>query len=55
MSQRIELWQLNHDDQDMLWINNHCPKCGSRIIEKVINEDYITWECDRCDVLFSVE
>lgn len=55
MSQRIELWQLNHDDQDMLWINNQCPKCGSRIIERASTENYITWFCKFCDVAYWIE
>jgi ribosomal protein L37AE/L43A len=55
MSQRIELWQLSHDDQDKLYINNVCPRCESKIIDRVMNEDYATWFCDKCVVAYWVE
>lgn len=55
MTQIIELWQLNHDDQDMLWINNKCPMCDARIVERASSEDRITWNCEACDVIYIVE
>lgn len=55
MSQRIELWELSHDDQDKLYIKNICPKCDAIIIDRVSTEDYESWLCNRCDRYFIVE
>ena len=55
MSQRIELWQLNHDDQDILWINNKCPKCDVVIFQREENEDFATWLCSECGNFYIVE
>ena len=55
MSRRIELWELSHLEQDKLYIDNICPKCGANIIQREMNEDYATWLCGYCDIHFWVE
>ena len=55
MSQIINLWQLNDTEQDKLWINSVCPKCGAKIIQKEITVDYANFVCSRCDISYVCE
>lgn len=55
MSQLIQVWQLNSEEQDNLWINDKCPKCNSKIIQKDLTVDYAWWMCRYCDITYIIE
>jgi len=55
MSRLIQVWELNSEQQDNLWIKDKCPSCGAKIIEKDLTADLAYWSCRFCDTQYIVE
>jgi hypothetical protein len=55
MSRITQVWELNSEEQDSLWIHDICPYCGVKILNKDLTCDYVYWTCSRCDTTFIVE
>lgn len=55
MSQQIQLWSLDEEDQNEVMFNDKCPYCGSKIFERVSNAEGASWTCKYCDILFYIE
>jgi len=55
MSKLIQVWELNSEEQDNLWIKNQCPFCKSNIIDRDLTVDIAYWNCRYCDVQFIVQ
>jgi len=54
MSQLIQVWELNSEEQDNLWVSDLCP-CGAKIIQKDLTADLAWWHCTYCDTQYIVE
>jgi hypothetical protein len=51
----IQVWELDPEQQDSLWIRDICPYCNAKIIEKDLAVDIVWWHCAYCDNQFIVE
>ena len=51
----VQIWELNSNQQDNLWIKDECPFCGAKIVSKDITEDRALWDCRFCDAEFVCE
>lgn len=55
MSRLVQMWELNSEEQDNLWIDDRCPFCGAKIVSKNLTVDIAFWNCRFCDVEFVCE
>lgn len=55
MSRMVEVWSLNSEQQDNLWVSDICPYCNSKIVDKDLTVDIAYWHCVYCDNKFIVE
>ena len=55
MSKMVQTFELSISEQDALWIQNRCPKCGSIILDITKTVDYASFNCNRCDLVFICE
>jgi len=51
----VQVWELNPEQQDDLWIRDKCPFCGAKIIERNLTCDEAYWKCVYCDYQFIQE
>jgi uncharacterized protein with PIN domain len=55
MSRIVEVFDLNPEQQDSLWVSDRCPYCNEKIVNKDLAVDIAYWVCSYCNIQFVVE